>query len=80
MVAPNVVRGASHSGNFSAQTLAEFALPAAIRMVTLNPAQTAGLADRGEIAIGQRADLAHVRQDGDIPVVRSVWREGVRVA
>ena len=36
--------------------------------------------DRGEIAVGKRADLIRVHVARDIPVVRSVWREGQRVA
>ena len=55
-------------------------LPQAIAMVSANPARTVGLNDRGTIAPGLRADLVRVRYDGDVPVVRGVWREGVRVA
>jgi alpha-D-ribose 1-methylphosphonate 5-triphosphate diphosphatase len=55
-------------------------LPAAIRTVTGTPAAAVGLDDRGEIAIGKRADLVRVRVTRDIPVVRSVWRGGARVA
>jgi alpha-D-ribose 1-methylphosphonate 5-triphosphate diphosphatase len=55
-------------------------LPAAIRTVTGTPAEAVGLDDRGEIAIGKRADLVRVRVTRDIPVVRSVWRSGLRVA
>lgn len=51
----------------------------AIRLVTLNPANAAGLDDRGAIAIGRRADLVQVAQHGGQPVVRRVWREGQRV-
>ena len=40
----------------------------------------AGLADRGEIAPGKRADVLRVRAVGMVPVVREVWREGLRVA
>lgn len=54
-------------------------LPQAIRTVTANPARAAGLGDRGEIAVGKRADLIRVRQLNGTPVVRSVWREGQRV-
>ena len=42
--------------------------------------EAVGLADRGEIAPGKRADLIRVHVARDIPVVRSVWREGRRVA
>jgi len=109
MGAPNVVRGASHSGNIAARDLAsagvldvlssdyvplsllhapfvladEFeglSLPQALAMVTATPARTVGLADRGRIAPGLRADLVRVRRHEGVPVVRSVWREGRRVA
>jgi alpha-D-ribose 1-methylphosphonate 5-triphosphate diphosphatase len=56
------------------------ALPAAVATVTRAPAAAVGLDDRGEIATGKRADLVRVRVTRDIPVVRSVWRAGVRVA
>ena len=55
-------------------------LPAAIRTVTKAPAEAIGLSDRGEIALGRRADLIRVHVAANVPVVRSVWREGRRVA
>lgn len=55
-------------------------LPQALAMVTSTPARTVGLDDRGRIAPGLRADLVRVRRDDGVPVVRSVWREGRRVA
>ncbi|MDU6140052.1 alpha-D-ribose 1-methylphosphonate 5-triphosphate diphosphatase, partial [Bradyrhizobium sp.] len=55
-------------------------LAAAVRTVTKAPADAVGLHDRGEIAAGKRADLIRVRVAGQLPVVRSVWREGLRVA
>jgi alpha-D-ribose 1-methylphosphonate 5-triphosphate diphosphatase len=55
-------------------------LAAAVRTVTKTPAEAVGLADRGEIAVGKRADLIRVHVARDIPVVRSVWRQGHRVA
>ena len=55
-------------------------LPAAVRTVTKAPAEAVGLSDRGEIAVGKRADLIRVHVAGSVPVVRSVWREGGRVA
>jgi alpha-D-ribose 1-methylphosphonate 5-triphosphate diphosphatase len=55
-------------------------LAAAVRTVTKTPAEAVGLADRGEIAAGRRADLIRVRTVGAVPIVRSVWREGRRVA
>lgn len=55
-------------------------LATATKTVTKTPAAAVGLADRGEIAIGKRADLIRVRHVGDYTAVRSVWREGKRVA
>ena len=60
-------------------------LPHAVALVTRNPAQSIGLNDRGAIAQGLRADLVQVRMttlaDGrHQPIVRAVWRGGVRVA
>jgi alpha-D-ribose 1-methylphosphonate 5-triphosphate diphosphatase len=55
-------------------------LPGAIRLVSKNPAEAAGLFDRGEIAVGRRADLVRARVHDDEPVVRAVWRAGRRVA
>ena len=55
-------------------------LPHAIRLVTTNPAAAAGLTDRGELAVGLRADLALVRHGAKVPSLRGVWREGLRVA
>ncbi|MFP5077774.1 alpha-D-ribose 1-methylphosphonate 5-triphosphate diphosphatase [Rhizobium sp. YIM 134829] len=55
-------------------------LPSAIRLVTANPAQAAGLDDRGRIEIGRRADLVRVRRGGALPpLVSAVWRAGERV-
>ena len=109
MGAPNLVRGGSHSGNVSAQALAEdnlldilssdyvpfsllhaafalpervpeIGLPEAVALVTRNPADATGLTDRGEIAVGKRADLVQVKMVQGLPVVRAVWRQGQRVA
>lgn len=55
-------------------------LNAAIRLVTDAPARAVGLHDRGRIALGLRGDLVRVRHATGVPVVRSVWREGRRVA
>jgi alpha-D-ribose 1-methylphosphonate 5-triphosphate diphosphatase len=109
MGAPNIMRGASHSGNVSARQLAAdglldilssdyipfsliqsafflgeaveaISLPQAVAMVSKNPAEAVGLDDRGVIEAGRRADLVRVRVDDHVPVVRTVWREGRRVA
>lgn len=52
----------------------------AIALVTSNPAQSIGFDDRGIIAEGYRADLVQVRYQDNVPTVKCVWREGVRVA
>lgn len=63
---------------------AALSVPQAIATVTSAPARSVGLHDRGELAPGKRADLVRVRRvempDGTShPVVRAVWRGGVRV-
>ena len=55
-------------------------LPTAVAMVTSRPAAVAGLADRGRIAQGLRADLLRVREIEGRPIVREVLVEGRRVA
>ncbi|MBU4526657.1 MAG: alpha-D-ribose 1-methylphosphonate 5-triphosphate diphosphatase [Desulfomicrobium sp.] len=50
-----------------------------LRTVTANPAMTLGLADRGELVPGKRADLVRVRLVDEVPVVIAVWREGRQV-
>jgi alpha-D-ribose 1-methylphosphonate 5-triphosphate diphosphatase len=60
--------------------IASITLPQAVRTVTRAPAEAVGLDDRGEIAAGKRADLIRVRVAAGVPMVRSVWRAGQRVA
>lgn len=54
-------------------------LSKAIQLVTKRPAEAGGFNDRGEIAIGKRADFVHLRVEDGIPIVLTVWREGRRV-
>jgi alpha-D-ribose 1-methylphosphonate 5-triphosphate diphosphatase len=57
-----------------------FDLAAAVRTVSKTPAETVGLSDRGEIALGKRADMIRVHRAGGAAAVRSVWSGGRRVA
>ena len=59
---------------------AGFALPAAVRMISHAPARACGLNDRGEIAVGLKADLVRIVEVGGVPSVREVLRDGRRVA
>jgi alpha-D-ribose 1-methylphosphonate 5-triphosphate diphosphatase len=54
-------------------------LASSIRTVTKTPAEAVGLNDRGEIAVGRRADLVRVNIIRELPVVRAVWCAGERV-
>ncbi|MCW1412988.1 alpha-D-ribose 1-methylphosphonate 5-triphosphate diphosphatase [Rhizobium sp. 1AS11] len=105
MGGPNIVRGGSHIGNFSAGECAKlglldilasdyipasmlhaaflltdeeigWSLPRAVATVTSTPAECVGLHDRGEIAVGKRADILRVRMHNGLPVVQSVWSAG----
>jgi alpha-D-ribose 1-methylphosphonate 5-triphosphate diphosphatase len=63
-----------------ADTPAVGGLAGAVRLVSKAPAEATGLHDRGEIAVGRRADLLRVATHDGEPVVRAVWREGRPVA
>jgi alpha-D-ribose 1-methylphosphonate 5-triphosphate diphosphatase len=52
----------------------------AVAMVSRTPARMIGLADRGALEPGLRADLIRVRRTGSTPSVLAVWREGERIA
>ncbi len=80
VLSSDYVPGALVLAAFQLPALAAIGLPQAIRMVSSTPARAAHLGDRGEIALGKRADLVRVRMHGDMPVVRGVWRQGQRVS
>jgi alpha-D-ribose 1-methylphosphonate 5-triphosphate diphosphatase len=44
------------------------------------PAAAAGLADRGRLVPGLRADVIRIADEGPLPRLRGVWSEGKRVA
>lgn len=56
-----------------------YSLPRAVSTVSLSPATAVGLHDRGEIAVGKRADLVHVADLGQQFIVKQVLRQGQRV-
>ena len=68
-----------HSAFILEEVVDHITLPEAVRMVTANPADAAHLNDRGEITVGKRADLVQVKRLDETPLVRQVWREGLRV-
>mgnify|MGYP005849679805 CR=1 FL=1 len=55
-------------------------LHAALALVSANPARAAGLADRGSVAPGLRADLIRVRRIAGRTHLREAWVAGRRVA
>ena len=73
-VPPSLVEAA-----FQVAREARITLPAAVAMVTENPARMAGLVDRGRLEAGMRADVVRVRLHETLPIVRQVWRAGERV-
>ncbi|WP_419896978.1 alpha-D-ribose 1-methylphosphonate 5-triphosphate diphosphatase [Roseomonas sp. USHLN139] len=52
----------------------------AVATITDAPARMLRMADRGRLEAGLRADLVRIRPLEGIPVVRSVWRAGERIA
>ena len=57
----------------------DMTLPRAAALASANPARAVGLQDRGEIAVGKRADFIRVREVEGVTVLCSTWREGHRV-
>lgn len=51
----------------------------AVATVTRAPAEATGLKDRGEIAVGKRADVIRVHRFGDAGMLRGTWVAGRRV-
>ena len=56
-----------------------YSLPRAVSTVSLAPATAVGLHDRGEIALGKRADLIQVKDLGKQFIVKQVFSQGQRV-
>ena len=56
-----------------------YALPHAVATATRIPAEAVGLADRGRLAPGLRADLLRVRVIDGHPVMQRVWSAGQQV-
>ena len=63
---------------FMLRNQAGWSLPKAINTVSRNPAHAIGMHDRGEIAIGLRADFLRVRLSGEMAIVRGAWSLGER--
>ncbi len=64
---------------FMLAPLQGWTLPKAVRTVTCNPARAIGLTDRGDVAVGQRADLLRVRMNRvGMPSVLETWVAGKR--
>ncbi len=61
---------------FVAAEQAQLTLPQAIALVTANPAKACGLTDRGQIQVGQRADLVAVTLVGRQPLISHTWSAG----
>ena len=56
----------------------DYDLPKAINTVSLNPARSCELHDRGELAQSKRADVIQVSLADNLPVVKQVLIEGQR--
>jgi alpha-D-ribose 1-methylphosphonate 5-triphosphate diphosphatase len=69
-----------HGALLLAQSVENITVPRAIAAATRNPARAVGLDDRGEIAIGLRADLVRFHATKKAPIIRDVWRGGRKIA
>ena len=84
ILSSDYVPGSLMSATVRLTETTDLSLPQAVALVTRNPAKSIGLHDRGSLAVGLRSDFVQVRMinlpDGrHQPIVRAVWRGGVRV-
>lgn len=56
-----------------------YQLPETVQMISKIPAEVLQLSDRGDIAIGKRADLVLAEQFENAPLVEAVWSQGRRI-
>ena len=84
ILSSDYVPGSLMSATVRLTETTDLSLPQAVALVSRNPAKSIGLHDRGSLEVGLRSDLVQVRMinlpDGrHQPIVRAVWRGGVRV-
>ena len=84
ILSSDYVPGSLMSATVRLTETTDLSLPQAVALVSRNPAKSIGLHDRGSLEVGLRSDLVQVRMinlpDGRRqPIVRAVWRGGVRV-
>jgi alpha-D-ribose 1-methylphosphonate 5-triphosphate diphosphatase len=84
ILSSDYVPGSLMSATVRLTETTDLSLPQAVALVSRNPAKSIGLHDRGSIEVGLRSDLVQVRMinlpDGrHQPIVRAVWRSGIRV-
>jgi alpha-D-ribose 1-methylphosphonate 5-triphosphate diphosphatase len=76
IISSDYVPGSLVAGAFALHRHLDFSLPEAVARISANPAQAVGLADRGAIACGLRADLVRVREIEGVPAVLRTWAVG----
>lgn len=84
ILSSDYVPGSLMSATVRLTETTDLSLPQAVALVSRNPAKSIGLHDRGSLEVGLRSDLVQVRMinlpNGRYqPIVRAVWRGGVRV-
>jgi len=80
ILSSDYVPAAALHGAWTLHVRHDMPLHQAVAAVSAVPAERVGLDDRGELIPGRRADMIRVAIHGEVPVVRSVWRAGERVA
>jgi alpha-D-ribose 1-methylphosphonate 5-triphosphate diphosphatase len=84
ILSSDYVPGSLMSATVRLTETTDLSLPQAVALVSRNPAKSIGLHDRGSLEVGLRSDLVQVRMINlpngrHQPIVRAVWRGGVRV-
>ncbi|BCS89866.1 alpha-D-ribose 1-methylphosphonate 5-triphosphate diphosphatase [Pseudodesulfovibrio sediminis] len=76
ILSSDYVPGSLASAAFALHRELDIPLPECVAKISLNPARAIGLSDRGEIRVGQRADMVRVREIEGIPAVLQTWSVG----
>jgi alpha-D-ribose 1-methylphosphonate 5-triphosphate diphosphatase len=84
ILSSDYVPGSLMSATVRLTETTDLSLPQAVALVSRNPAKSIGLHDRGSLEVGLRSDFVQVRMINlpggrHQPIIRAVWRGGVRV-
>lgn len=76
ILSSDYVPGSLAAGALTMHRTLAMPLPEAVAKISLNPARAVGLDDRGELAVGKRADMVRMRVVEQSPAILETWCAG----